>query len=86
MSWKPEVQTDNSGKWYGNGLRFATEAEAAAWAADLSTRWLLVHAHRAADAGADPVNCAIVDGRVLHDPAEIGAWAKAALEKNGPAA
>ena len=27
-SWAPEVQTDSTGKWYGNALRFATESEA----------------------------------------------------------
>jgi hypothetical protein len=26
MSWKPEVQTGNGPKWYGNGLRFAANA------------------------------------------------------------
>jgi hypothetical protein len=28
MSFKPEVQADATGKWYGNALRFATRAEA----------------------------------------------------------
>jgi hypothetical protein len=27
MAWKPEVIADNTGKWYGNGLRFATKEE-----------------------------------------------------------
>ena len=30
MSFKPEVQTDNTGNWYGNALRFATREEAEA--------------------------------------------------------
>lgn len=30
MSFKPMVQTDSTGKWYGNALAFATEAEALA--------------------------------------------------------
>jgi hypothetical protein len=25
MAWKPEVIANNTGKWYGNGLRFATK-------------------------------------------------------------
>jgi hypothetical protein len=35
MAWKPEVIADNTGKWYGNGLRFATKEEAEANALDL---------------------------------------------------
>jgi len=27
-SWKPEVTADSTGKWYANGLAFATKAEA----------------------------------------------------------
>lgn len=42
MSWKPEVQTDNSGKWYGNALRFAAEHEAKAYVNDLEMRWTAV--------------------------------------------
>lgn len=30
MSWKPEVQTDLTGQWHGNGLRFLTHKEAEA--------------------------------------------------------
>ena len=30
MSFAPEVTTDNSGKFYGNALRFATREEAEA--------------------------------------------------------
>jgi hypothetical protein len=30
MSFKPEVQTDSTGKWYGNALRFGTREEAEA--------------------------------------------------------
>jgi len=47
-SWCPEVIADNSGQWSRNGLRFATEQEAADWARDLSGRWLLVREYRAA--------------------------------------
>jgi hypothetical protein len=42
MSWKTEVIADNSGKWAGNGLRFATEDEAKKYVADLKGRWFLV--------------------------------------------
>jgi len=61
MSYAPEVQTDNSGKWTGNALRFATEAEAQAWVLDLTLRWTLVRDARAVES-TDPVNYAIVDG------------------------
>lgn len=52
-SWRPEVFVD--GEWCGNGLRFATKAEALASAQELLTRWLLPTDARAA-ASADPVN------------------------------
>ncbi len=55
MSWKPEVSTDNTGKWYSNALRFATREEAEANVADLASRWLLVRATRAVESD-DPVN------------------------------
>lgn len=54
MSYKPEVQTDNTGKWYGNALVFATREEAKVWADDLSMRWFAVRATRAAESD-DPV-------------------------------
>jgi hypothetical protein len=39
-SWKAEVITRNShGEWISDGLRFATVQEAAAYVADLSSRW-----------------------------------------------
>jgi hypothetical protein len=55
MSWKPEVQTDITGKWYGNALRFATQDEAYNSARDLSMRWTLVLDYRATESE-DPVN------------------------------
>ena len=55
MSWAPEVQTDDSGNWYGNQLRFATEQEAIDWAHGLKGRWSLVDAYRAVESD-DPVN------------------------------
>lgn len=39
MSWKPEVIADNSGKWCGNGLRFATKQEAEENVFDLAMQW-----------------------------------------------
>jgi hypothetical protein len=45
-SYKAEVIADNSGKWCGNGLRFATHKEAEDYARDLSYRWTLVREWR----------------------------------------
>lgn len=59
MSWKPEVIADNSGKWVGNALAFATEEEAKLWVADLSMRWTLVRETRVVES-TEPVNYAIV--------------------------
>jgi hypothetical protein len=42
MSFKSMVSTDNSGKFYGNALAFATHEEALANARDLAGRWTLV--------------------------------------------
>ncbi|CAB4125013.1 hypothetical protein UFOVP63_50 [uncultured Caudovirales phage] len=55
MSWKPEVQTDNNGQWYGNALRFGTYREALDNACDLSLRWFAVREYRATECD-DPVN------------------------------
>lgn len=55
MSYMPEVQTDSSGKWYGNALRFATFEEAYENARDLSLRWFAVRDYRATESN-DPVN------------------------------
>ena len=46
MSFKSEVQTDSTGKWYGNALRFETKDEAEAQVRDLSMRWTSVLATR----------------------------------------
>lgn len=70
MSWKPEVQTDNTGKWYDNALRFATREEAEANARDLAMRWTLVREHRASECE-DPVNYEWRDGR-LHSLPTLG--------------
>lgn len=55
MSWVPEVIADNSGKWCGNGLRFATREEAEANVRDLMCRWTLVRETRVVES-TDPVN------------------------------
>ena len=55
MSYKPEVQTDNTGKWYDNALRFETKEEALENARDLSYRWFAVKAFRASES-LDTVN------------------------------
>ena len=55
MSYRPMVQV--SGKWAGNGARFATEDEAAASARDLMSRWTLVENY-GAEYSEDPVNYA----------------------------
>lgn len=58
MSFAPEVIADSSGKWAGNGLRFATREEAEIWVKDLSWRWTLVRETRVVESG-DPVNYAL---------------------------
>jgi hypothetical protein len=45
-SYAVEVIADNSGEWVGNGLRFATQSEAEAYACDLAYRWTLVRETR----------------------------------------
>jgi hypothetical protein len=54
LSWRPEVIADGSGKWCANSLRFATEKEAFASAAELAGRWFAVRDWRAAPCD-DPV-------------------------------
>jgi hypothetical protein len=63
MSFKPEVQTDETGKWYGNALRFATRAEAEAQVIDLMMRWTAVRDTRVVES-TDAVNYRYVDGRL----------------------
>ena len=45
-SYAPEVIADSSGKWCGNGLRFATRQEAEQNVFDLSMRWFAVRETR----------------------------------------
>jgi hypothetical protein len=63
MSWKPVVQTDRTGKWYDNALRFETKEEALLSACDLMNRWLSVLACDAQESE-DPVNYRLVDGQL----------------------
>lgn len=63
-SFAAEVVADSSGKWAGNGLRFATEAEATIYVKDLARRWFLVTDTRVVPS-TDAVNYAIVDGTLV---------------------
>jgi len=70
MSFKPEVQTDDTGKWYGNALRFATSGEAKAQVRELMMRWFAVRDTRVIECD-EPVNYRYVDGHL--EPAETAA-------------
>jgi len=59
-SFKPEFQTDDTGRWYTNSTRFATQAEAHQAAYSIAMRWAAVRDYRAAPSN-DPVNYKIVD-------------------------
>lgn len=63
MSFKPEVIADDSGKFAGNNLAFATEAEAEEWVKDLSYRWVLVRETRVVESD-QPVNARMVAGHL----------------------
>lgn len=58
-SFKVEVQTYDSGKWYGNACRYPTKEEAEIAAQDLACRWLLVRDYRAVESE-DPPNYTLV--------------------------
>lgn len=64
MSWAAKVQTDSSGAWYGNSLRFETAKEARAYASELELRWTAVHSW-CIEASADPVNSVWRDGKTV---------------------
>ena len=64
MSYKAEVIADASGKWCSSALRFATQAEAAAYASDLFGRWTAVRETRVTESD-EPVNYAWRDGRAV---------------------
>jgi hypothetical protein len=62
MSYKSEVIADNSGKFCGNALRFATRDEAEAYVSDLAWRWTAVLATQVLECD-EPVNYRYRDGR-----------------------
>lgn len=62
-SYKPEFQTDNTGAWYSNALRFETESEALNNARDLSYRWFAVKEYRATRCD-DAINYSYHDGEL----------------------
>ncbi len=64
MSFAPEVIADDSGKWAGNALRFATKEEAEANVRNLMMRWLSVRETRVVESD-DPVNYRWVNGKGL---------------------
>jgi len=65
------------GDWAGNGLRFATHEEADTHAYLLSMSWSPVSAFRV-DESSDPVNYALVDGRLVPvaetEPTDARRW------------
>jgi hypothetical protein len=63
MSWKAEVVADNSGKFCGNALRFASKLEAEQYAMDLMFRWVLVRRTRTIECQ-DPVTAVWKDGKL----------------------
>jgi hypothetical protein len=67
MSYMPEVQTDNTGKWYGNHLRFETELEALFYVKDLANRWYMVREYRVIPCDETP-NYKLIDNKLV----EIG--------------
>lgn len=62
-SFAPQVIADNSGKFVGNALRFATREEAEANVADLAGRWFLVTATRVVESD-DPPTHTYSDGKL----------------------
>lgn len=64
LSYKPEVIADNSGKFAGNALRFATREEAEANVRDLAMRWTSVRETRVVESD-DPVNYRWENGRLV---------------------
>jgi hypothetical protein len=66
-SYRPEFIADSSGTWAGNALRFATRAEAEAYAADLARRWTLVRETRVVPSD-DAVTYKIEDNRLVPVP------------------
>lgn len=62
LSYKAEVKVDTS--WSSNAFRFATEAEALAYAQNLRSRWTAVKEIRVSPS-VDPVNEKFENGRSI---------------------
>lgn len=67
-SFRPMVRTGDDPAFYGNGLRFAAEAEALDNARDLFSRWTRCVEYRA-DPSDDAPNYAWIDGKLVPLPA-----------------
>ena len=64
-SYAPEVIADSTGKWCGNGLRFATKDEAINNVQDLMYRWIAVREIRVVESD-EPVNYTYHDRQLRH--------------------
>jgi len=64
-SFKVEVQTDSSGRWYGNAMRYDTEELAKAQADDLAGRWMLVREWRVTPCDDEPNYTMGADGGLV---------------------
>lgn len=62
-SYAPQVRTGNDPKFYGNSLRFATQAEAEANVANLAGRWWAVVATQVVESD-DPPSHTYIDGEL----------------------
>ena len=65
QSYRPEVIADDSGKWAGNAMRFATEEEARRSVDSLARRWFMVTATRVVPSD-DPPNYTFPPDPTLH--------------------
>jgi hypothetical protein len=66
-SYAPQVIADSTGKFVGNGLRFATKEEAERQVSDLALRWTSVRETRVVESD-DPVNYQYIDGKLTSYP------------------
>jgi|HubBroStandDraft_6_1064221.scaffolds.fasta_scaffold00345_2 hypothetical protein len=83
MSFVPEIKGVGESSWTGNGLRFATAAEALAYAENLQGRWMGCQRgaeNRRAGESPDPVSHVWIDGRLV-TIAEAVMLFRGALEK-----
>lgn len=64
--WKAEVIADNSGKWCGNALLFATQAEAEKYARDLAYRWTAVRQWRVVEVPDDTTSASVMAERLTN--------------------